>query len=193
MAEWRRFLLAMGPVGVVSAWIVLLASWYLNRDWFVFTKDAYSDFGGEMSCCPDLYNYGLIIVGIIVLLFGVGLVLSGKTKLEVLGGGYFALAGVFLALIGVFPSGTRPHTFVSTWFFVQADLGLLFSSLGLYRSRGTRNSLIGFLMSLAAFPIALLLEALVGWPSAAVLETYGIIIIDIVVILLFLDYWKSDG
>jgi len=28
-------------------------------------------------------------------------------------------------LIGIFPSGTRPHTFVSTWFFIQGDLAII--------------------------------------------------------------------
>ena len=185
---WARRLLWAGPVGVVAAWIVIGVAWLLNGDWFVFTRDAFSDLGGPGACCPRVYNTGLILVGVIVAAFGAGLVLAGRSKLEVVGGAYFALAGVFLALIGIYPSGTRPHTFVSTWFFVQADLGLLLASLGLYRAWGCRLGLWGLVLSALAFPVAGLVEAVVGWPSAAVLEAYGILVIDAVVLALFTGY-----
>jgi Predicted membrane protein len=35
------------------------------------------------------------------------------------------VAGLFLALIGIYHAGTRPHVFVSTWFFVQMDTALI--------------------------------------------------------------------
>ena len=167
-----------GPVAVVFAWIIIGLSWWLNRNWFIFTRDAYSDFGSNESCCPGLYNYGLIITGLVVMVYGSCIAWLAQNKLETGGGFYMFLAGIFLALIGVYPSGTRPHVFVSTWFFIQADLALILTTAGLYARRKTPENgalLTGMVM---AFPIALLIEALIGWPSAATIETFGILVID---------------
>ena len=164
---------------MVLAWIVIGAAWLLNRDWFTYTRDAFSDLGGKGSCCPQLYNTGLIIVGLLLIAYGACATLLSRNKLETLGAGYIALAGVFLALIGVFPTGTRPHTFVSTWFFIQADLALTLLLTG-QRRQGCRTpyNTTALLATLLAFPAAGLVEAIWGWPSAAVLETYGILVID---------------
>ena len=135
---------------------------------------------------PWLYNLGLIAVGLMVVAYGACQALLHDSKAGVLGGGYMALAGVFLALIGVFPSGTRPHTFVSTWFFIQIDLALILLAWATARLGG-RLSRPALALAVAAWPIAGIVEALIGWPSAAVLEAYGIIVIDLVVAALALD------
>ncbi|MEB3806418.1 MAG: DUF998 domain-containing protein [Desulfurococcales archaeon] len=182
------YLIHAGPLAVVTAWVVIGLSWYLNRDWFVFSEDAYSDFGTSTSCCPELYNYGLISVGFLLVLYGVSLWVLGRNKFEVGGSAYMVLAGVFLALIGVYPGGTRPHVFVSSWFFVQADMALILVTLGAWIRLRSRLSYAGFWASLAAFPVAFLLDMIFPWPSAAVLETYGILVIDIVALLVYIDY-----
>jgi hypothetical membrane protein len=189
----RGWLCITGPLAVVLAWMIIGLSWYLNNSWFVFTRDAYSDFGGSMSCCPKLYNYGLILVGFLLILYGVCIWIVGLNKLEIGGGAFMVIAGIFLALIGVYPSGTRPHTFVSTWFFIQADLALIITSLGIWLSNRSPLSYAGFWASLAAYPIAIILQIVIGWPSAAVLETYGIFVIDIVAIFIYIDVIKRSN
>lgn len=174
-----RLLILLGPLAAAAGWLVIGVSWWLNRGWFVYTRDAFSDLGGSESCCPQVYNYGLMIVGALVALHGVGAAMAAATRSGVTGGAYMALAGVFLALIGVFPSGTRPHVFVSTWFFVQADLALLLLLWEAYRVRRDAWSLAGLALAVLAFPVAGLVGVAVGWPSAAVLETYGVLIIDV--------------
>ncbi len=177
----------LGPLGVLAAWLVIGVSWWLNRGWFVFTRDAYSDLGGPGACCPLVYNLGLILVGMLLVGFGICVAMAAERRVGVAGGSYLALAGVFLALIGVFPSGTRPHTFVSTWFFVQADIALI-ASLAEAAWRKCKMSKPTLLLAVLAFPIAGSVEAVVGWPSAAVLETYGIIVIDLGVLVLWLCF-----
>ncbi len=185
----RRLCLA-GPLAVVAAWVVIGAAWALNSDWFAFTRHAFSDLGGPRSCCPGLYNYGLMAVGVLVAAYGACVAALAATRPGIVGGGYMALAGVFLALIGVFPTGTRPHVFVSTWFFVQADLALTLASVDAVLG-GYRLGKPALALSLAAFPVAGLVEAAVGWPSAAVLEAYGIIVIDAVVLALTPYYYRA--
>ena len=127
-------------------------------------------------------------MGFLLVLYGVSLWVLGGNKFEVGGSAYMVLAGVFLALIGVYPGGTRPHVFVSSWFFVQADMALILVTLGAWIRLRSRLSYAGFWASLAAFPVAFLLDMIFPWPSAAVLETYGILVIDIVALLVYIDY-----
>lgn len=181
--------IALGPLAAAAAWIVIAASWLVNRDWFVFTEHAFSDLGGPDARSPWLYNLGLIAVGLAIVAYGACQTLLYRGRPGVLGAGYMALAGVFLALIGVFPSGTRPHTFVSTWFFIQIDLALILLAWATARLGG-KLSKPALALALAAWPLAGLVEALVGWPSAAVLEAYGILVIDAVVAALTLDQVK---
>ncbi len=177
-----------GLAAAVLAWVVIGASWALNSDWFVFTEHAFSDLGGPGARAPWLYNYGLITVGLVVVAFSACPYRLARDKMEVYGSALLAVAGVFLALIGVYPSGTRPHTFVSSWFFVQMDAALLALSLGAYSASRSRPALASALAAALAFPLAGAVEALAGWPSAAVLEAYGILVIDFCVAMLTLEY-----
>ncbi|MCE4607094.1 MAG: DUF998 domain-containing protein [Desulfurococcales archaeon] len=164
----------LGLSSPILAWIFIFASWYKNP-WFNVFRDAYSDLGGPDASDAWIYNYGLVTVGILLLAYSVLLTRRIPGKVGVIGGAYLALAGVFLSLIGVFHSGTRPHTFVSTWFFIQSDIAIILLSANY------RRLLLGkilLIISVLAFPIAILVEATVGWPSTAILETYGILIID---------------
>ncbi len=182
-SSYVKICIILGFLAITLAWLVILSSWMLNNSWFVFTKDAYSDFGGKESCCPGLYNYGMMIVGIIILLFSSICTYLVNQKLEAIGWSYLALAGVFLFLIGYYHSGTRPHTFVSTWFFIQADIALILVLYSIYRRIKNPLVLTALLAVILAFPIALVVDIVIGWPSAAVIETYGILIIDYGVII----------
>jgi len=172
----------LGIFAVVLAWIVIAASWILNP-WFHFLKNAFSDLGVPSNTRYWwVYDYGLIIVGIIIILYGFLTYLWAVNKLEAVAAGYLVIAGIFLALIGIFPGGTRPHVFVSSWFFIQMDLAIILLSFSLWYSRKWRTGLYLLALSLLAWPIFIVVELTVGWPSVAAGETYGIIIIDIVII-----------
>ncbi len=185
----RLACILLGPLAAVLAWLVIGASWAVNSDWFVFTEHAFSDLGGPGARYPWLYNYGLITVGLVVAFYGVCQTVTCNSRAGVLGGGYMSLAGIFLSLIGVFPAGTRPHTFVSTWFFIQIDLALILMAYAAARAGGRYSGKV-LPLAIAAWPLALIVEAVIGWPSAAVLEAYGIIVIDVVVAAITLDQAK---
>ncbi|BAN91058.1 DUF998 domain-containing protein [Aeropyrum camini] len=178
----------LGPAAAAAAWIVIGVSWALNSGWFVFTEHAFSDLGGGAARYPWVYNYGLILVGLMVVLYSLCPYKVSLNKIEAFGSGLLLTAGIFLSLIGVYPAGTRPHVFVSTWFFVQMDMALIALSLGAYKVRRSSVSLASLLISLVAFPVYILVGLTAGWPSAAVAEAYGIVVIDVVVLLLTLDY-----
>jgi len=105
------------------------------------------------------------------------MVYSSRSKLETVAGSYFSIAAVFLALIAIYPAGTRPHVFVSTWFFVQAFLGaLVYGVAMLWVARKFSYSIFTiFALGLAG--------SLARWPSAASLEAYEIVLLTAFAIL----------
>ncbi len=162
-----------GLAAAVLAWIVILLSISYNP-WFVFTKHAFSDLGSPTAEKPWIFNYGLIIIGVLALLYSLTLIEDAANKIENAGGAFTFIAGIFLALIGTYPSGTRPHTFVSTWFFIQSDLAIIAWGMGLLLSGlkvfGMVLTAIGILAPIAA--------TIIEWPSIAIMEACGITLID---------------
>ncbi|MEM2390075.1 MAG: hypothetical protein QW215_07535, partial [Ignisphaera sp.] len=70
-------------------------------------------------------------------------------------------------------------TFVSTWFFIQMWLAVIASAVGMALDGRTVDSAI-----LSAIAIAGPLGAVsIKWPSVALLEIYGVILIDIYIAL----------
>lgn len=179
--RYIKIMLFSGVIAIIFAWIIIGVCWLLNP-WFVFVEDAFSDFGGPESCCPWLYNYGLIITGLLVIIYGSAICLVSEEKIQIIGGSYISLSGVFLALIGVFPTGTKPHTFVSSWFFLQVFIGFIILGLGIHRKK-IRYGLEMSLIVIFSIVLAIIIEIIWGWPSAAVIEACGIIIIDMCVLL----------
>jgi len=161
----------LGLAAAVSAWIFIILS-IANNPWIDLYRDALSDLGVPEANNPWIYNYGLMITGAILAIYSSYLVWESRTRLEAVGGGYVFIGGIFLALIGVFYGGTRPHIFVSTYFFVQMGMAILAMGLGtLYRGRVyPRISILVFLL--------MLLGVFIEWPSAALIEIYEILLLD---------------
>ncbi len=175
-----------GILASAVAWLTIATSAYLNP-WFSICKHAFSDLGAPQANLPWVYNTGLIASGALACLFSLYLLHVAKSKVEAFSSSLLFVAGIFLALIGFFPSSTRPHTFVSTWFFVQVWLSFVSFSVASYLTK--KRKLCASLALLSALgPLgALLVELLWSWPSVALLEAYGIVIINLGVIHLSLE------
>lgn len=182
MVLWMlRPLRYMGLAAAVLAWIVIAVSISVNP-WFDLFEHALSDLGGPQASSPWIYNLGLIAVALVVLIYSIYLVYVSTNKMEVVGSAFLVIAAIFLALIGVFPAGTRPHTFVSTWFFIQMDLAIACWGIGLVL-RGVIR--VGYLFITLAL-VSPILALAIDWPSIAVQEIFGILIIDLYVVSLYL-------
>ena len=184
---WRGLIRYSGIIAVILAWVVIAVSISVNP-WFVFIKNAFSDLGGPYATDPWIYNYGLIITSVFVDLYSINLLLTSRNKVESFASAFVFVAGLFLALIGIYHAGTRPHVFVSTWFFVQMDMALIAwgigSLMGGDRGLGLFSLLLGVLAPIPA--------SLIPWPSAATEEAYGIVIIDIwVVVRTYMDLVRN--
>ncbi|MGB9729777.1 MAG: DUF998 domain-containing protein [Thermoprotei archaeon] len=168
-----------GPIAAILAWITIGVSVYYNS-WFAFNANAFSDLGGPRATNPWIYNYGLIVTAIFVIMYSLYLILDSLNKLEIVGGSFIFIAGMFLSLIGIYHAGTRPHVFVSTWFFIQMDLAILTYGLGLVLEKIKYYGIISIMLSIIG-PIT---TVIIRWPSVAMMEAYGILIIDIWVFLM---------
>jgi len=167
-----------GIAAAILAWVVIVLS-ILQNPWFNVYRHALSDLGGPKASRPWIYNVGLMVVGVVACLYSFYLTYRAASKVHVYASALLFIAGVFLALIGVYPSGTRPHTFVSTWFFIQMWLAVIASAVGMALDGRTVDSAI-----LSAIAIAGPLGAVsIKWPSVALLEIYGVILIDIYIAL----------
>ncbi len=149
----------------------LFVAWSISRNpWFSFFHNALSDLGSfEMAASPWIYNYGLILTAVFMLVFSIYLILASENRLQTVGGAYISISALFLALIGVFHAGTRPHSFVSTYFFVQFFLGMLVYGAG-SKDKAVRYG-SGFIFALAV------MGTLIKWPSVALIETYEIALV----------------
>lgn len=85
------------------------------------------------------------------------------------GGAYISISAIFLALIGVFHGGTRPHVFVSTYFFIQFFPGALVYGAGSEKREVKYGSVLIFLLALFG--------TFIDSPSVALEETYEIALV----------------
>ncbi|MEM2826282.1 MAG: DUF998 domain-containing protein [Sulfolobales archaeon] len=168
-----------GLIAVFSAWITIFLSVSKNP-WFNVFKHALSDLGGPRAVDPWIYNVGLIVTGALASTYATYLAKTSTSKISTYASSFIFIAGIFLALIGLFPSGTRPHVFVSTWFFIQMWMALVASTIDFL----FKKQLIPGLTLLSLSIIGPLGALLVKWPSVALLEIYGIIIINAYVTVL---------
>ena len=147
-----------------------------RNSWFDFFRDAFSDLGGSRASDPWIYYTSLVISSIALLPLSLHIIATSRNRIGVVSGSYFSVASIFLALIAIYPAGTRPHVFVSTWFFVQAFLSIL-----IYGFSRVDNPKI-LIASLAIFVLAIL-GTLIKRSSAACLETYEISLLTIFAVI----------
>jgi len=168
---WKYSSLAL----LISPWFLFLSCYLLTPKW-VLTKNALSDFGNpEFTKYFLVFDIGLIVLAIVIWLMSLSIVALAKNKVQVFGGAFWFVAGIFLALIGYYHEGTYPHNFVSVWFFVQGALAISIVGIGSYVDGDVKASviqlIIAILMPLGAITI--------HFPSAATIEVYEIAIMDV--------------
>ncbi len=183
----RRPLVFMRYSGILAGLIYwLFVAWSISRNpWFSFFRNALSDLGDPAKATsPWIYNYGLIVTSLFVFAFSLYLILSSENKPQTVGGAYISISALFLALIGIYHGGTRPHVFVSTYFFVQFFLGAVLYGLGSGKKVLRYGSALVFLLALFG--------TFLDWPSVALIETYEIALIIVFVLLVAALEAESD-
>ena len=131
---------------------------------FNWMENALSDLGVMPGVTSVLFNYGLIISGILGFIFSTSLfrmlrfeILSRDTRLRYpvnrgLGGALiFSLACLALIAIGVFPENVRfLHSFASVAFFVLLIISLPRMGIGFWRARQKPLAVFTLLLAVVA-------------------------------------------
>ncbi len=178
-------LIISGGITMLLIWIVIAVSSAFNP-WFGITHNALSDLGGgnlinnghPAPLYPWIYNVGLMIEGVLIAILSSFFILRTRNTIEIVGSSFFIISGLFLALIGIYHEGTYPHDFVSIWFFILATIS--------YTAIGFSIILINIktgISLLVILVIAWILFAIIPWGSVAENEIFGIVVIEIVVII----------
>ena len=172
---------------VILPWVVFLICYLLNPQW-VLTRDALSSFGDpSFSKFPWVYNVGLGIIAIVIWVMSLGIVATSEKKMQVFGGAFWFVAGIFLSLIGIYHGGTYPHDFVSTYFFVQAALAMVFMGIGSF----TAQDFTGAITPISLAILMPLGDLLIPFPSSATTEIFEIALIDAWVLFSLFHATKS--
>lgn len=143
--------------------------------WFSWTGNALSDLGVHEESAA-LFNSGLIIGGILNIIFAFGVMRFYQNQTVGKDGTFFLLlAGIFLASIGIFPE-TAPnniHYIVSVAFFAAFPMSLLIQSVALMQTPKNRK--------LGIFTLAIAIIAIIPWAIWMPLKPYeGVAIPELV-------------
>jgi hypothetical membrane protein len=169
---WFKTAALSGIITPIMAFscIALAIAYYPPFSW---TDKALSDLGVVEGVTSIVFNGGLIVSGILALIFAVGVYnyLSGS-NLGKAGSLIFVLDTLALMLIGVFPENIEPtHYYVSVMFFMLFPIAMLVLTAAFLMSAKAKMGLFTFLV--AAFAATVwIIQWTVGFGSnVAIPET----------------------
>lgn len=106
-----------GLIAIAAFIIAWMGAAALDPAW-EFGVDELSDLGVSETDAQYYFNYGCIITGALIALFGIGNALYHRNYGETVGGCFLVLGGIFMALIGIFTSDSPDmHKFVTIVMF----------------------------------------------------------------------------
>lgn len=124
----RRLTLHAGPAALVVSALavfgsVVLASWVV-ADWFTWTGHALSHLGEAGRATAPLFNYGLIVAGLLGVAFAGWVWTAAENRWHRLAALLLGLGLLNSSLVGVYPLPHALHTPVALAYFVLFTLGL---------------------------------------------------------------------
>ena len=175
-----------GILAILLGWVTILLAIYLNP-WFHVTVNALSDLGGgamghPYPNYPFVYNGGLMITGLLIGLFSMVAIGKCKSRVEIVGFSFLIIAGLFLILVGVFHEGTYPHVFLAEWFFLLGKISFLIIGISLILGKSKLYGTTIFAFNAIAWTV----EAAIRFGSVAENEIYGVIVLDILILIYIL-------
>jgi hypothetical membrane protein len=129
-----------GVVGPIISLSLVLAA-VLCAPWFSWTGNYLSDLGANRDAVAVLFNSGVIVGGVLTVIFAIGLkgTLPGLTQ-----GGVGAIAlilgAIALCCVGIFPETAGViHVYVSAFYFALVIIALLLIGFAMMREPSERN------------------------------------------------------
>ena len=151
--------------------LILLAIAYSPN--FSWTENALSDLGVQEGATAVLFNTGLIITGVLAILFATGLfTFLQENILGRIGASVFVLDAFALTAIGVFPENVEPiHFYASVTFFALFPISMFLLAAAFLR---TPKMKLGFFTFIAAVVAAIVWTIPFG-KGVAIPETLSVL------------------
>jgi len=124
---------SVGIIGLVAV-VIFSLGWLfatlVDTTW-VFGENMLSDLGASTSEGRNYFNGGAFFGGILVMIAGIGIASTKKYRTYAASGIFIAIAGAFLAMIGLFPTDTgNTHLMFAFGLFAVGIIGMLVMCAG---------------------------------------------------------------
>lgn len=143
-----KFVKFAGLIGIIAPILGLSAVFASTLLWkdFSWSQNALSDIG--ISPVADIFNYSLILVGVLNFVFALGFVKAyAKGALFYLGGIILILGGGSLSLVGIFTEDYGAlHSYVSIGYFILFPIAMILVGAAFKKAN---MSIEGYLSTLA--------------------------------------------
>ncbi|UCD13863.1 MAG: DUF998 domain-containing protein [Thermoplasmatales archaeon] len=167
-SEKNRITRIAGICGILIPIVVFMCIGLamFHSPWFRWTENALSDLGvGDTSAI--FFNSGMILGGILALVFSLGLI---KTLQNKIGAYILSLSSIALIGIGIFPETVYTlHFITSAAFFVLLAISLLIIGLSVKQDQSERA--MGILATICALLAICSTILLLPWEGIAIPET----------------------
>jgi len=101
----------------------------LIHSWFSLTGNALSDLGETGVAYNNIFNFALIISGLLFVLFIMAMFRRAESEVGIIGLIGIAIGAFFLIMTGIFPKGTSPHMLMAVLFYSASAAGLFIFGL----------------------------------------------------------------
>ena len=161
---------------------------------FSWTENALSDLGVQAGATAPLFNFGLVISGILALIFATGLyLLQGQKVIGKFGAFTFILATLALVAIGIFPENIKPnHYYASVAFFALVPLSMILLTASLLTERKVKMGLLTLLIAVVAAMPWMLYFSMHFVEGVAIPETISAVSTSVWAIVLSFQMVKHD-
>ena len=148
---WIKLSGITGIVAPIVAFTCILLS-TASYPPFSWTNNALSDLGVKEGITAPLFNGGLMISGILALIFAAGLLkLLNKNNVGKIGVLVFALAALALITIGIFRENAKPmHYYASVGFFVFFLIAMLVIAGSSLYAKSVKTGLFTLIVAIIA-------------------------------------------
>jgi hypothetical membrane protein len=168
---WLKISGFCGILTPIAAFTFILLA-IVSYPQFSWTGNALSDLGVQEGVIAILFNSGLIIGGILALVFVSGLFVLQKTMLGRIGVLIFVFAALALMAIGVFPENAEPtHYYVSVAFFLLFPVSMFVIGATFLLTAEVKMGFFTFLAAIVA-SLIWIIQWIIGFGSnVAIPET----------------------
>lgn len=132
-----------GIAAVVLFFIVILLATDANPSWRIGI-DTFSELGGAEMNSKEFFNYGSMVFGTLLAVFGIGNAIHGRYRPYRIGGILIAVAGISFAGVGIFPYDINHdlHNIVTASLCIFAILSLIAFIIGHWIHKRTSLTVI---------------------------------------------------